>query len=631
MFDDFFEHRAARKNPRFRAFVEGKGAYESFVQEVGVRFDEMSDEHYPRAREDPRLNVAEHKFTAAIEMSEREGALTCAPDASSLAVFYESGKAELYRCILRQDERPASLEFVVEFRFHLPECGDPVVTWHDGAFWFQARTNALARVSIESPQVSEEQFPARETGELSALVFGEDTRLVALRQGRDTSLLAPGAPSLRRPGADVNASCVCGSQRVAIAFSDGALVVYESAAVLTPKAEVRAGVVRGALGFDRSRLLWLAESRGFCAWRLGESTVVSVQDNQEVFPNHLHVIPSRWFCRSDGTILLVTTHSVIAFHLFDGGTVMDSRLETVFGGPVWRAVRKQDGDQWLLESHPLREVLLGRGVMGRLYCAPDSKGHFFAASGSESGFVLQLATLQQTPLRGCPLGLNLAVGDSAGGCWFVDRAGDIYLADVTGHCQCVARIGLPDVHGAQLRNCGDYLVWFGYSIQFFRETGADPARTFVFFRKHREVAWTLERLGEQFRQSNEGLCVAVCYDEATERLVTLWVKAQDGNETYSLKAGPVHDFTAWHFQETEVTGLGRYRFVQADLSADGRLLGVVNSAGEFSCLSIADGRVVATLAGSAPFTAVTPGAEGPKFWLVETRLRIYRCSLLGKT
>jgi hypothetical protein len=140
----------------------------------------------------------------------------------------------------------------------------------------------------------------------------------------------------------------------------------------------------------------------------------------------------------------------------------------------------------------------------------------------------------------------------------------------------------------------------------------------------------IERLGEQFRHPSEGLCVAVCYDKSAEQLVTLWVKAAEEGETYYLRVGPVKEFCRWQFREVNVLGLGPYRFVQADLSADGRLLGIVNMAGEFSCLSIGDGRVLATLAGSAPFTAVVPGADGPKFWLVEARTLVYGCSLVEK-
>jgi len=562
---------------------------------------------------------------------ERPLVMVCAPDATSLAVLYESGKADLYRCVLEGEERPVRLDVAAEFSFQLPECENPVVEWYDGAYWFQATVGTLARMTVESSSISEQPFPGGETGELSALIFGEGIRLVALRHGRDTSLLGEGTPPLRRMNADVSAACACREQRVAVAFSDGSLVVYESGPVLMPKTEVRAGILRGALGWDGSRLLWVAENRGFFAWRPEEASPLLVQDNQEVFPDDLHVIPRRWFCRHDGTMLLVTTHSVVAFRLLQGGAVAEGRLEELFGGPAWRAVCKRANDQWLIESQPLREVLLGRSVMGRLYCAPDGKGQFFAASSYGPGLVFDLATLQSTPLRGCPPGLNVAVGEPEGGCWLTDRAGDIYFANTEGQCQCMAKTELPDVTGAQLVNGEDHLVWAGYSTKFFPETGADAARTFIFFRKHRGTGLRLERLGAQLRHPREGLCVAICYDSTARRFVMVWAKLQEGVQSYSLRIGSADDLANWGFRETEIVGLGPSTLVQSDLSADAQFLGVVNRAGEFSCLNVADGRVVATLAGSAPFTAVAAGPAGPEFWLVEARSRVYRCSLSRHT
>jgi len=556
--------------------------------------------------------------------------LACAPDATSLSVFYDSGKAELYRCIFGQNEWPSKLELVVEFCFHLPESEDPVVVWHKGAFWYQAKAGTLACISVESPHAFEETLPVGQQGELSALVFVEGTRLVILRQGFDTLLLAPGAPPLRRQFAHVATACACGGRKVAAAFTDGAIVVFEVADTLTAKAEVRAGMLRGALGWDGSRLLWVGESSGFSAWRPDEASPQPVQDNQEIFPSHLHVLPRQWFSRPDGSMLLGTTHSVVTFSMLQRGAVTDGRLEEIFGGPVWRAVRKREKDQWLLEKQPLREVLLGRGVMGRLYCAPDGRGQFFAASGYGPGLVFDLATLQSAPLQGCPLGINVAVGEDDGGCWFTDRTGDIYFADVTGHCRCAAKIGLPDVYGSLIENCGNYLVWAGYSSKYFPETGGEPARTFVFFSKIQKNPSMLERLGEQFRHPREGLCVAICYDQTAKRLVTLWVKAAEG-EPYNLRVGSVKEFSHWQFQEIDVGGLGQFGFVQANLSANGRLLGVLNRAGEISCVSVADGRVLATLAASAPFTAVVPGADGSEFWLVESRSSVYRCALVERT
>lgn len=75
MFDHLLERLAASRNPRFRFFVDAKRAYEDFMQEISVHFYELKEEHYHRAREDPRIREAERGFGLAIEMSEAEGAL----------------------------------------------------------------------------------------------------------------------------------------------------------------------------------------------------------------------------------------------------------------------------------------------------------------------------------------------------------------------------------------------------------------------------------------------------------------------------------------------------------------------------------------------------------------------------
>lgn len=113
MLDKFFERWVTRKNPRFKAFVEGKDAYEAFVQEMCVRFDEMSEEHYRRAREDPRLRVAEQGFAAAIEMSEREGALADAAVAKYQLGLVRHARGEL-------DEAAELMRAAMEVLSNLP-------------------------------------------------------------------------------------------------------------------------------------------------------------------------------------------------------------------------------------------------------------------------------------------------------------------------------------------------------------------------------------------------------------------------------------------------------------------------------------------------------------------------------
>ena len=95
MLDTFRERMAARKDPRFRAFVEGKKAYESFQQALCVPFHAMSEDHYRIACEDSRLNIAMERFTAAITMSEQAGALADAAVASYQLGLVRHARGEL--------------------------------------------------------------------------------------------------------------------------------------------------------------------------------------------------------------------------------------------------------------------------------------------------------------------------------------------------------------------------------------------------------------------------------------------------------------------------------------------------------------------------------------------------------
>jgi len=104
MTSEFLERWATRKKPRFRAFVEGKEAYESFINETRVRFDEISEEDYLRARNDARVYSAENNFLTALEMSEREEAVAdAAVTKYQLGLVYHArGELELASSFFQQ-------------------------------------------------------------------------------------------------------------------------------------------------------------------------------------------------------------------------------------------------------------------------------------------------------------------------------------------------------------------------------------------------------------------------------------------------------------------------------------------------------------------------------------------------
>lgn len=95
MLNSFSERRAAKKDPRFRAFVEGKQAYEAYLQSSRVPFHAMSEDQHRQARDDSNLSTAKERFAAAISMSEREGVLADAAVAKCQLAMTHHARGEL--------------------------------------------------------------------------------------------------------------------------------------------------------------------------------------------------------------------------------------------------------------------------------------------------------------------------------------------------------------------------------------------------------------------------------------------------------------------------------------------------------------------------------------------------------
>jgi hypothetical protein len=189
--------------------------------------------------------------------------IACAPDASSLMVILEPGIAELYRCTLGADGRPLAFELAARLSCCLPEIDDPVVEWHEDAYWMQIRPGMLARVDAVTTVIREEPLCGSAPGELGALIFFEGGRtFAAVRQGHSTILGGANGVSVRYVGSDMCTACSCGD-RAAAFFADGSAVVFDATETHAEMATIQSGIVRGAAGWDGDRLLWLKESPDF--------------------------------------------------------------------------------------------------------------------------------------------------------------------------------------------------------------------------------------------------------------------------------------------------------------------------------------------------------------------------------
>lgn len=567
--------------------------------------------------------------------AERVLVVACSPQATSVALFFESGRMDLYRAAAGADGLPASLDLAATLPYRLPEFDDPVAIWRDDTLWFQRADGRLARVDEHGALVSAETIGESPLAELSALVFAGARRFIAVHQNGST-ILRGDSPADSRPATDepvavrtITSACHAGGDRVAVAVSDGTVQIRDLSRGLALESQVQSGMIRGALGWDGERAIWLTETQKLTRWLPGSRAPTEVRDDEELFPLGLHVSPRAWLPRSDGSLIVLTSHNVARCRLAQGAAGAAGRIESLFGGATWRVVRRSDNrsrDWWLAEGQSPRQRLLGRGVKGRLYTAPDGAGHLFAASGYGPGLMVELANEHATPLEHAPMAINMAAGDPDGGCWLVDRQGDIYFADEAGRCHLAARIDLESVTGARLQCCGDHVVWFGHTSRYFPESGYEPARTLVFFKRTAGARAGLERLGHQALHPREGICEAICYDAARRRLVTVW--AAEGKDTYRLRLGTVDDFLAWRVDERDIDGLDRLRFQQAALAPDPRWLGMVSAAGDVVCVDVDRAAPIARLSASLPFTAIATGVGATAFWLVQSRARVYGCEIV---
>lgn len=534
--------------------------------------------------------------------------VACAPDASSLIVVMEPGQAELHRCTLGADGQPVGSELVARFDCRLPEIDDPIVEWHDGAYWMQIQPGLLARVDATSAEISEEPVCGGAPGELGSLLFFDgERRFAAVRQGHSTILGGSNGASVRHVASELCSACACGD-RAAAFFANGSAAIFEITEGPVETARIQMGIVRGAAGWDGERLLWLRESADFAklhGWQPGKGAPQMVAGGQKLFPAGLHVIPRAWGADPEGAALVLTTHSVVRFDVAEGGSMRAGRMEWLFGGGTWLAVRKEGHTQWLWDGPTGREVCLGTDIPGRLYCAPDGRRLFFAARVDRPGLVWDLESFQSAPLSYQTMLFNMAVGDPEQGCWFSDRKGGIYYAGDDSQLRLVATV--EDGTGAILHICGEHLLWRGTIPHYYTDTGVDQARAFVFFRRRPRKNRPLERIGERLFAVREGLCVAMDYDTTRGQLFLLW---QPEGKYPVLRTATVEEFLAGQFVDHELKGAGLLGDSRVAISPDGRVLGILNSGRELICVSTDTGEVVASLAGGLPFTHIAPGGEG---------------------
>ena len=568
------------------------------------------------------MQEATHTLSIA---TERPLVLACAPDASSLASRRVRRRGLLP--LPGRDGRPSRRTRIGDqMRYQLPGFTDPVVVWDPGPIGCRHKAAAWQRFP-EPTSARQRAFPPTTATTLPTCFF-KGRRLTVLRHGSDTVVFADDRLIDQRTGTEASAACACGNAGVAVAYTDGQLVMYGGDDALSARHAISPGLISGGVGWDTTSLLWNAQEGGLTTWR---------PDDSEPAPSRTTRCSPAGFSGSlamdpPGRRRHARRHVPLRGDVRDrrgrGGGLLAHRRPA--RRIVWRAIERRAYDWWLIDSEPPREVLLEADVKGRLYYGLDGRETIYAASGNAPGLRLDLRTGDALRLEGGPGMMNSAAADSAAGCWFANRAGDIQYVDLEGQWSDVVNVDQRDVFGAQLIKCGDLLLSWGYSNHIL-ETGPEPATTLIFHRKSANRRESAERAAIRVIHPSEGRCQALWYSPSDGQLLALWFPFDGRRETSRIRSGPLDDWMSGIETEEETLGLTPFAYEHGALAPDGRHLALVCRSGGIFCLRLADNTVVATLAGSARFSVVAPGPTRSAFWLVEGESRLFRCSLEGES
>src|SRR5260370_40527768 len=142
--------------------------------------------------------------------------------------------------------------------------------------------------------MTETALTAEASGELAALLFSSDGGHVTAIRNDSQVVLSFNGSIVNRERVDLCSCCLCGS-RFAFAFSNGLIELFDMTPTLPPTVvtSLQIGIIRGAMGWDGERLLFMMESGELRAWDPSWSSSVTVPSD-EMLPAALHVIPGTW-------------------------------------------------------------------------------------------------------------------------------------------------------------------------------------------------------------------------------------------------------------------------------------------------------------------------------------------------
>jgi hypothetical protein len=550
-------------------------------------------------------------------------------DGRHLAALYETGELDWVRVTYGVDGTPTGEKLVRTARYLVPEFEPPVVAWNGDSLLYQAEAGSIVLVDADGKETSID-VPGDAAGELSGAVVSNGKTLLTFRQSGGTSLVVAetsGTSQLvRKEHADVQTVGACGPGRVAVAFNDCAIVVFE----LQPFREafrVTGERFATCLAFDGERLLWVNDRGKFFVWRPGSGggperlTLVSAVVREDSIAR-----ARRLAARPDGTFDVVADTHSFRCAITGAGAATTGRIQDAFqtpDGEAFATETRTDG-WWLRRGGAGAELALSQ-LQHRYFFGIDGSGTLLATSALGQGAFVEPAMGRAELKPNMPAGIGSIVGDPTGEFWLATRAGVVFHIARHGYRQA-AEVGLENARQAQLVCAGPYLVWYG-GCDHQTAYGNDTVPALIFFRRHEPKTGLLTLVGRRFFDKLDGSLQTVVADPTDGRL---WTAHQGGEHgTAYLRRGTVDDFL--HNREQQFPLPSSVRAVQIRVVAGGALW-LLDSEGTLHYFNSHTVQPVAALAPALPFGALQMNAGvGSGLLVVQHQSRLVRCTIEGLT
>jgi hypothetical protein len=474
-------------------------------------------------------------------------ALFSRPDGQYLVVAFEDGTADVIH--LGHDENAA---VVAGIAYRVARHHPPVMALLDHDFLYQDSAGNLAALRLADGSTRivlglDQEHGA--IGEMSGIARLNGSTVIGVRNDRQTRLLLVEVSGQVRPlltiEVDVIAMSVCSSDRLAVAFADGTLAVFNTSDVATRVAHAILDELPRCLVCEDEVVTWTTSRGQVRKWHYHTSEPQAHMDAGGIDLRGAHVLA----LKGDGTMVAVTDTAAIWFRKTGQGVSAPHRLTqllTAAKSNTFYAIQKRCPGLFLIDGLSQSvEMIEPNTDSPHIFalCAPDL---FLGARLEGEGMLIDPVCKRAKRVSAIPPRVASIACETNHGFWYTTDSGLLGFVDRDGNQHSIGQVGLDDIRWATIRSIGDRLMWVGNSLDD-GPTGQDRLFAAVFFEITDHQHGWLREIGQRKFAHGDGLPTAFAYDRSADRIISVW---QNGRKwRHYVKMGSASDFMNRHESE----------------------------------------------------------------------------------